>query len=189
VILGLLSDTHGREQRTACALDLLERLGAEAFVHCGDIGGEGVLDEFAGRRTWFVWGNTDAADPGLERYAASLGLSVPRTSPVQLELAGRVLVVYHGHEAHFHRLMRRLETRDRAAFEQLTRGWDYILYGHTHCAADTRVGHVRLINPGALERARPHTVATLDLARDVLEFWGVDERAEPSGPPLRFQPR
>lgn len=189
MILGLLSDTHGREERTGCALGLLEQRGAEAFVHCGDIGGEAVLDQFAGRRTWFVWGNTDAGDPGLERYATSLGLTVPRTSPVQIEIGGRVLAVYHGHEGHFHQLMRRIQTRDLAAFEQLTRGWDYILYGHTHCAADMRVRHVRLINPGALERARPHTVATLDLARDVLEFWRVDEHDEPGRPPLRFEPR
>lgn len=189
MILGLLSDTHGRHQRTAGALELLERLGAEAFVHCGDIGGEAVFDQFAGRRMWFVWGNIDTPDPLLEGYAESLGLTVPHTTPVQLEIEGRTIAVYHGHEGHFMRLMRQLNRHDLAAFGKLTRGLDYIFHGHTHRAADLRVGQVRLVNPGALERARPYTVATLDLGRDALDFWQVDEHPELSERPRRFMPR
>jgi len=189
VILGLLSDSHGKYERTACAIELLERLGAEAFVHCGDIGGEAVLDQLAGRRAWFVWGNTDNPDSMLERYAESLGLTPPRLSPAQIEIDGRTMAVYHGHEAHFRRLIRRINKRDFAAFHTLTKGLDYIFYGHTHSAGDTRMGRVRLVNPGALERARPHSVATLDLANDALNFWRVDERAHPAEPPRPLRPR
>ena len=189
MILGLLSDSHGQHRRTARALELLEQLGAEAFVHCGDVGNEPVLTHFAGRRAWFVWGNTDTPDPLLERYAQSLGLKPAVLTPLVLELAGRRLAVYHGHETEFTRLIRQAGRRDFAAFDKLTEGLGYILHGHTHRATDTRVRHVRLINPGALDRARPHTVATLDLARDALDFWVVDEHAEPSEPPRSFQPR
>ena len=50
MILGILSDTHGHARRTAAAVRLLQQLGAEAFVHCGDVGSPDVLDELAGRR-------------------------------------------------------------------------------------------------------------------------------------------
>jgi len=189
VILGILSDTHGFDQRAACAVALLERLGAEAFVHCGDIGGEAVLDELAGRQAWFVPGNIDGLDPTLMHYAKSLGLHIPDAIPLEIEIAGRRIAVYHGHEPHFNRLVRALRQRDLAAFESMTHGLDYLLYGHAHVATETRIGHVRMINPGALERARPHTVATLDLARDALGFWQVDELAEPTEPPRPFTPR
>lgn len=189
MILGILSDTHGFRQRTASAIALLERVGAEAFVHCGDIGGEAVLDELAGRQAWFVPGNIDGLNPTLMHRAASLGLRIPDAIPLEIEIAGRTIAVYHGHEPHFNRLIRAIRHQDLAAFESMTRGFDYLLYGHTHVAAETRIGHVRMINPGALERARPRTVATLDLARDALRFWQVDELAEPTEPPRPFTPR
>ena len=70
VILGILSDTHGFHQRTAHAIALLEQLGASAFVHCGDIGGEAVLDELAGRKAWVVPGNVDALDALIEEWTS-----------------------------------------------------------------------------------------------------------------------
>ncbi len=189
MILGILSDTHGFHERAARAIKLLEQMGAEAFVHCGDVGGEAVLNELAGRRAWFVLGNTDALDPTLMRYARSLGLHTPDAIPLQIEIAGRAIAVYHGHEAHFNHMVRALQHHDLAAIKSMTRGLDYILHGHTHMAADVRLGHVRMINPGALERSRPHTVATLDLARDALKFWQVDESVDAAEPPRAFTPR
>jgi putative phosphoesterase len=189
VILGLLSDTHGRYERTAVAIALLERLGAEAFVHCGDVGGEAVFEQFAGRRAWFVWGNTDFPSAALERYVESLGLTLPPVSPLQIEIDGREIAVYHGQERHFHHIIRKIQDHDLAAFRKLTGGVDYIIHGHTHRASHVRIDHVQLINPGALERARPHTVATLDVAHDALEFWHVDEHAATGDPPRPFLPR
>jgi len=189
VILGILSDTHGYAERTAQAIRLLERLGAEAFIHCGDIGGEGVLDEFAGRKTWLVLGNTDFYDPTLMRYAEKLGLNTPDAVPLEIEIDKHKIAVFHGHEARFNRLARALRTRDYAAVASLTRGLSYIFYGHTHVAADLRVEHVRMINPGALERARPYTAATLDLEHDELEHWQVLENAGPLDPPIPHKPR
>jgi putative phosphoesterase len=189
VILGILSDTHGFHQRTAHAITLLEQLGAEAFVHCGDIGGEAVLDELAGRRAWIVPGNVDALDPALMCYAESLGLQIADTIPLKIEIAGRAIGVYHGHEPSFSRLARAIRQGDLLAFAGMTAGLDYILYGHVHKPADARVGRVRLINAGALERARPRTVATLDPAGDKLKFWQVDELVDPTEPPSPFTPR
>ncbi len=219
MILGILSDSHGRQRRTARAIRLLQTLGAEAFVHCGDLGGKAVLNELTGRRVWFVWGNTDVARPLLSRYAQQLGLAVPEGIPLRLELAGRSIAVFHGQEPQFTRLARLIQSERIAEFETLLetlvresalvreslpapqdRGIDararipsrtarcYILFGHSHRPADLRVGRVRLINPGALDRARPHTVATLDLKRDLVRFWQVDDRAAEADPPRRFKP-
>jgi predicted phosphodiesterase len=45
----------------------------------------------------------------------------------------------------------------------------YVCHGHTHKVRDERIGEVHVINPGALRRARRHTVAILDTDGDTLE--------------------
>jgi predicted phosphodiesterase len=44
-----------------------------------------------------------------------------------------------------------------------------VFYGHTHQAAEHRTGKTRVINPGALHRARPKTFVVLDLATGEVE--------------------
>jgi predicted phosphodiesterase len=39
---------------------------------------------------------------------------------------------------------------------------DFLFYGHTHVAAERQNGGVRVINPGALYRARIKTFVILD---------------------------
>lgn len=178
MILGILSDTHGQAARTADAVHVLEQAGAEAFIHCGDIGAPAVLDELAGRRAWLVLGNTDAPD-SLTAYAAALGLALAPQTPLRLRFDGRKLAVFHGHEAPLAHLL------DRLALGAPPPRWaadcDYVLHGHTHEPADSRVSRPRIINPGALHRADSHTVATLDLRCDAVRFWhvGRDPGAEP----------
>src|SRR5207244_11682389 len=41
--------------------------------------------------------------------------------------------------------------------------FDYLFYGHTHVADERRTGDTRVINPGALHRARPKTLLILDV--------------------------
>lgn len=175
MLLGILSDTHGHVGRTASAVSILRTLGAGEFVHCGDVGGEPILELLAGTGAWFVWGNTDHPDPGLVAAARALGLKPPGESPVRFELDGRRFAVFHGHEPDFEQLAGwiRQERADRLA-ERL-RGTDYVLFGHTHEASDLRVGGARFINPGALKRAAVPSVATLDPASDDLRFWAVPE--------------
>jgi putative phosphoesterase len=185
VILGLLSDTHGRAAHTAAALHILRDLGAEAFIHCGDIGEVCVLDELAGTKSWIVCGNTDQADAHKLAYAASLGLQVVTVTPLRLELCGRFLAVFHGHEMQFTRLVN--ETLESGQLPAEFGPCDYILYGHTHVASEGRLGSARLINPGALYRAPIHTVATLDLRSDIVRFWQVCDSECPT--PHEVRPR
>jgi uncharacterized protein len=177
VLLGILADTHGQAERTAAAVRLLERLGVECFAHCGDVGGAEVIEQLAGRRVWIVCGNTDCPDPPLVRFAQTLGLTVTHTGPARLELAGRHVAVFHGHEALFTHVLDTLvdEGRLPADFGPC----DFILHGHTHVARDVALGGTRIINPGALHRALAFSVATLELPAGNVRFWqvglGLDE--------------
>lgn len=160
MLVGILSDTHDRADAMSAAVQLLQRHGAEFFIHCGDVGSERMLDFFAGLNATFVWGNNDWDRAGLERYARKLGIDC-RGQLAELELAGKCFAVLHGDD---------LRLKDRLLAAQLH---DYLLHGHTHLRHDERVGRTRIINPGALHRAKEKTVALLDPERDRLEFLRV----------------
>lgn len=162
---------------------VLRAAGAEALVHCGDVGGPDVVDVLAGWRGWLVAGNTD--DDDLVPYAAAHGLTATRAGPLRVECAGRSLLVFHGHEGGLGALLDSLAKHGTvpANFGRC----DYVLHGHTHAPRDLRLGPVRVINPGALCRAAVHTVATLDLRADAVRFWRVNEDA-PVSAPQPFRP-
>ena len=162
--IGILSDSHGDAAITARAVALLESNGAERLFHCGDICSELVLDELAGHHCAFVWGNCDAPSPVLRRYVENLGLRWP-DGPLKFELDGKRLAVFHGHEPGFR----------QAVAEG---GFDYIFHGHTHHYADERANGCRVINPGALYRARVKTVAIVSLDTDEVRFLRVDSGEE-----------
>lgn len=157
MLVGILSDTHDRAEMAAAGVARLREGGARFFIHCGDVGSERVLDHLAGLPAAFVFGNTDYDRRGLERYAADLGIRCLGAFG-ELELDGKTFAVLHGDDF---ALRRRLVAEQRH---------DYLLQGHTHAARDERVGRMRLINPGALHRAKEKTVALLDTATDALAF-------------------
>ncbi len=160
MMLGLLSDTHGQAQRCAAALRFLKARGATHFVHCGDVGGDGVFEILAGEPVWFAWGNMDDPSPSRIRYLSALGLSAPADVPARFEFGGRRCLLCHGHEPWFAHLPAELNA-------------DYLFHGHTHRIRDERAHGARIINPGALHRAAIYTVATLDVTRDALTFWNL----------------
>ncbi len=187
MIVGILSDSHGQTQRTARAIAALRELGAAELVHCGDICGDGVLELLAEHRVRFVWGNMDFFDASVERYCRTLGLTPPQRVPLTFEADGVGVAVFHGHERPFTRLRRALAGPDEAQVRAIVGDARYVLYGHTHQAADERIGGLRLINPGALHRARIYSVATLDVQSDELRFWQVGDT--PDTPPQPWQPQ
>jgi putative phosphoesterase len=155
-----MSDSHGRAGRVRRALAVLDTCGAELFVHCGDIGGLEVLEEFTGRRCWFVWGNMDRPRPVWRAELAELNLPWP-DGQCTIELDGKRIAVFHGHEPGFREALEGGE-------------YDYVLFGHSHRPAEARNGRTRIINPGALHRASVHTVALLDIKTDELEFININ---------------
>lgn len=161
MLIGILSDSHGDAAATARAVALLEKRGAEMFFHCGDVCGLAVLDELAGHSAHFVWGNCDDVSPADRRYVERIGLAWPGRVPVRVTLADRRIALYHGHEQEF-----------AAALDDPDA--DYVFHGHTHVRADRREGRIRVVNPGALYRAKPRSAAMLDLDRDILTFLALD---------------
>jgi hypothetical protein len=157
MLIGIVSDTHDKADAMAAAVRMLRERGAEFFVHCGDVGSTRVLDHLAGLPACFVFGNCDWDRASLKRYAKDIDLAC-HDSFGDLTLAGKRIAVIHGDD---HVLKRRLLTEQQH---------DYLLQGHSHVREDTRVGRIRLINPGALHRANPKTAALLDTATDELEF-------------------
>jgi putative phosphoesterase len=160
--IGILSDTHDQVQRTSLAISTLVEAGAEVLVHCGDITRPAVVHECAGLPCYYVFGNNDYDHDSLGRaIRGSGGVSLGRGGTIELD--GKRIAVTHGDSS---REVRRLVGLDP----------DYLLFGHSHVATDDRQGATRWINPGALHRADPHSVAVLDLGTDVLEFFNIVDR-------------
>ena len=140
MIVGILSDTHGKAEMARRAVRILIENKAEYLVHCGDVGECDVLDAMAGHRAIFVFGNNDYERISLEKYAKAIGIECGGTCG-NLSLGGKSAVVTHGDDR---RLLNRLLRE-----QQL----DYLFLGHTHETMDQYEGKVRMINPGALYRA------------------------------------
>jgi len=152
---------------TAKAVELLINENAELLVHLGDICSMSVLDALVAAppgsekpiEVHLVFGNVDWDWQALSRYAQELGLVVDH--PVgNLEFGDQSMIFMHGHD---------MAAMNRA----LTAQPSYICHGHSHEMRDDRVGPTRLINPGALFRAKTYTVAMLDTDSDELKFMEV----------------
>ena len=167
MIVGLLSDTHGRADAATVAVRMLLAEAAEQLVHCGDVGdgprGRAVLDALAGHRATFVFGNNDDDRPrgDLARYAADVGVACG-AHDARLDFDGKLAVVTHGDDEG---LVRRVRAEQAV---------DYLFVGHTHVPLDRRDRRVRIVNPGALYRAAVKTVAVLDTVADTVRFLTVD---------------
>ncbi len=165
--IGLLSDSHGHAATTRRAVALLLEHGVDRLVHLGDVGTADVLDALAVKANGgdgqmpahVVFGNTDWDVQMLGRYARDLGLSVDHPLGM-LSLDAGQLAFCHGHDT-------------QAMGQALTAGVRWLCHGHTHQASDTRQGATRIINPGALHRARRHSVAVLDTDADELTLLDV----------------
>jgi len=160
MLIGLLSDTHGRHLAVRQVMALFDRLRVEHVIHCGDVGGEPVFDELVGRPCTFVWGNMDEQDAGLSAYLQTVGPSPPTAVPTQVTLDGKRFAVFHGHERGFRTATKTLDV-------------DYIVHGHTHTPRDEMHNGIRVINPGAVTRAARCTVATLDTATGKVTFYEI----------------
>ena len=163
MLIGVLSDSHGRADTTERAVRALLDHGAQMLIHLGDLEAEAVIDELVGHNARIVFGNCDWNEQALTHYAELVGVRVDH--PLGLaEVAGKRIAFTPGHLA-------------RVMQDAINDGVDYLFYGHTHAVSDERCGRTRLINPGALFRAPRYTAALLDPAADHLRIIEV-----PKGP-------
>jgi putative phosphoesterase len=148
--IGVVSDTHGHVAHTRAAIRMLESLEVERVLHCGDIGSAEVVALFAAWPTDFVFGNCDGNCHELETAIAAAGQTCHGEFG-ELEVAGKRIALLHSH--------------DGARFRQTLHSgeWDLVCYGHTHVASIDRYGPTLALNPGALYRANPHSLAVVEL--------------------------
>jgi putative phosphoesterase len=149
--LGIVSDTHGHVENTLAAVRMLESLEVDEVLHCGDIGTTAIPKLFARWPTHFVFGNCDYQRDELRQAIQAAGLTC-HDRFADLTLAGRRIAVIHSDDGE----------RFRQTIYYGT--YDLVCYGHSHMAEFHRVGSTLVLNPGALYRANPHTIALVETA-------------------------
>jgi putative phosphoesterase len=149
--IGVVSDTHDRQEAVAEAVRLLMEQHVELILHCGDIESPDTVRVFKPIPTHFVFGNWDKDKVKLTAAIKEVG-GTHYDSFGFLTLAGKRVAWVHSHERH---QLRQLENADY---------FDYVFYGHTHVREQHRTGRTLVANPGALFRANPKTCIVLDLS-------------------------
>ena len=154
--IAVLSDTHGRNETVRRALAEIAVRGVTTVLHCGDIEDPETIALFEGLEAHFVLGNCDWNPQALQSAIQEIGATF-HDGFGNLELAERKIAFLHGHE------------RERMREVENSGYFDYLFYGHTHVAREHQTGPTRVINPGALHRAKPKTFIIVDLASGAIE--------------------
>lgn len=147
--IAVLSDTHSRYQTVEAALKLVDEQRVDLIIHCGDIDDAETVWLFPGN-THFVFGNCDFERASIRQAIYGIGGTLHEPFG-KIELPEAKIAFVHGD--------------DKRLLDQIERSgeFDYLFYGHTHTAKEHRTGPTRVINPGALHRARVQTFVVLDL--------------------------
>lgn len=150
--IAVVSDTHGHVGNATAAVRLLRQEQVEAVLHCGDIGSTAIVPLFSEWPTHFVFGNVDDEQGPLAEAIRAAGQTCHNRFG-SLELDGVKIALLH--------------SDDYRLFEETIESGEYdlVCYGHTHVAEQHRVGKTLVLNPGALYRATPHTVALVTLPK------------------------
>lgn len=148
--LGIVSDSHGHVDLTRPAVRMLESLEVERVLHCGDIGSAEVVEQFAQWPTDFVFGNCDYNHADLSAAIEAAGQTCHGVFG-EIEIDGKRIALLH--------------SDDHRKFQEVTQSgeWDLVCYGHTHVAKIEHLGKTLVINPGAIYRANPHSIAIVEL--------------------------
>lgn len=154
--IGILSDTHDRQERAGKAVAALVDAGAEVLIHCGDLTVPDIVYECAPRPSYFVFGNNDDDVDGIRAAIDAIQGNCLGWGGI-VTIGGKRIGITHGDQR-------------REVAKLVAESPDYFLFGHSHIPSDERRGPTRWINPGALHRADQWTVALLNLDTDGLEF-------------------
>lgn len=148
--LGIVSDSHGRVESTRAAANLLESFDVFQVIHCGDIGTADVIGALSRWPTHYVFGNCDHELDTLRAAMKEAGATChERFGTLQLE--GREIAFLHGDD-------------HAKLIDSITSGaFDLVCHGHTHRAKQEMAGNTLILNPGALFRARPLSIAVVEL--------------------------
>ena len=150
MLLGVVSDTHGHIELTRLAVRMLESLNAEQVLHCGDIGTSEIVAMFSAWPTHFVFGNTDH-DRAMLRQAIRVAAQTCHEQFGSLRAGECDIAFLHGDDA------RRLDATIRDG------RWQLVCHGHTHISRCEKIVSTLVLNPGAIYRATPHSIAVVEL--------------------------
>ena len=150
MLIGIVSDTHGHVEFARPAIRMLESCEAELVIHCGDIGSEEIVGLFQRWPTHFVFGNCDTQHERFGRAIKAAGQTCHDRFG-SLEAGGRKIAFLHGDDGPLLK-------------ETIAGGlYDLVCYGHTHIPEQHLDGRTLVLNPGALYRANPHSLAIVRL--------------------------
>lgn len=150
-MLGVISNSDGRADRIAAAVNFFKSAGATFVIHLGDVGGRHVLDALGSVHSAFVWGDRDKDRMGLLRYGDSVGVDCLGVVG-DLELEGKRVAVLHGDDR---KLLRRLLDEQQH---------DFVLCGHEASVEDYTIGKTRVLNPGPLHGGKSASALLFDPA-------------------------
>jgi putative phosphoesterase len=156
MLLGIISDTHGHIRNTMEGVRLLEEQKVERILHCGDIGSLAIPQLFS-IPTDFVFGNVDQDAEDLRESIVAAGHKCHDRFG-DLIIAGVSIALIHSDDR------RKWDTTWQAGT------WDIVCFGHTHRRETRYAGKTLLLNPGAVYRATPHSVATIELEQRYVQF-------------------
>lgn len=156
-MIGIISDTHENEEAIKKAVAIFKDKNVDFAVHCGDIISPPMLEHFKGLKMKLVYGNNDGERNGLLAKCREFGFD-DINDELEFEYRGKSFYVCHGTKK---------EKLDAAI---QSNKYDYVLTGHTHTKRDEKKGKTRVVNPGALFRIYPYTIALLDLEGDKIQF-------------------
>lgn len=149
--VGVLSDTHDNLPLVEVAARFFREEGIHRVLHLGDVTSRAALAPLQAFDLTLVRGNNDRRLPNLPPVWAG-------------ELDGVPVAAVHGDD-------RPLLARLIASGEHR-----FVLHGHSHRASDTLVGTTRVVNPGALQRARVKSVVVLEPREGRVTFRQVTPR-------------
>ena len=150
VRLAIVSDSHGHVELTRPAVRMLESLEVDRVLHCGDIGSAEIVGLFAPWPTDFVFGNCDYDHASLTK-AIEEACQTCHGKFGEFEIEGKRIALLH--------------SDDQRKFRETTHSgtWDLVCYGHTHVAEVHWQGPTLVVNPGAIYRANPHSIAIVEI--------------------------
>ena len=154
--IGIISDTHNNIEMTKKAVELFKSRKVDIVIHVGDFTSPEMIDLFEGLLCRFVLGNCDMDVEKINERALHLGFGDVRKS-CDIEIDNKRFFVMHGNNA--------IKIKEAIA----SGDYDYILKGHTHSFENYISNNTRVINPGAIDNTKEHSMAILETRDDSVE--------------------
>jgi putative phosphoesterase len=164
MLIGIMGDSHDNIEAIKAAVAYFNELSVEAVLHTGDIVSPFTIEYFKKLRSPFkaVVGNNEGDKVNLARKLEELDAEL--TDILELELAGKKIVVYHGQNPSL------LDTLVKS------RKYDLVATGHTHTPEVTMDENTLIVNPGETcgYLTGTRTVAIIDTEKMAADIHTLD---------------